>query len=79
MEKGCHKVLEYLIRFYKVEKIFGELLSTILLPFHETKYYARLLQILKLDKNFWLAKHASQGLVVQRSWVEKKLTDPTVS
>jgi len=47
--KLAHRVLEYLVRQYHVERMNVEAVIDCCLPFHDTPMFTRLLQILNLD------------------------------
>ena len=49
LHTGCHKLLEFLIRYYKVHTTIRDEVLYSLLPFHGTKYFIRLLMICNLD------------------------------
>ena len=52
---AAHKVLEYFIRRYQVHDHNVEALLECALPYHETNYFARLLQLLKYGRLFLLS------------------------
>ena len=74
-DRGSHKILEYLIRYFKINESHGRQIALAFLPYHDTKYYARLLQILKLDGGFWLSKFAKSGDVIPRRAVISNCDD----
>lgn len=51
LNTGCHKVLEYLIRIYDVHVYHKTLLINAFLPFFETVYFLRMVQLLNLEKD----------------------------
>jgi U3 small nucleolar RNA-associated protein 10 len=73
MHPGCHKVIEFLIRFYKYTSLITEEVLFSLLPFHGTKYFVRLLQGIRLD-GLWvfLSKHQKTGFIMRRSEIVKQ-------
>ena len=73
LSPSCHKILELLIRFYKVQSTIKDELLFSLLPFHGTKYFIRLLMICKLD-GFWffLSKNSVSGYVLKRADIVKQ-------
>ena len=73
LNPGCHKLLEFLIRFYKVQTTVRDDVIYSLLPFHGTKYFIRFLMICKLD-GIWhfLTRHQHSGYILQRSDIVKQ-------
>lgn len=73
LHPACHKIIEFLIRFYQYHNVCTSDILYCFLPFHGTKYFARLLQVLPLD-HFWmfLTKHQHSGYVMQRMDVVKQ-------
>ena len=51
LDTGCHKVLEYLIRVYDVHVYQKALLLNAFLPFFETSYFLRVIQLLSLEND----------------------------
>ena len=49
LESGCHKILEYLIRIYDVHVYHKTLLLNAFLPYFETAYFLRMIQLLNLE------------------------------
>lgn len=73
LHSGCHKLLEFLIRFYKVHVTIRDEVLFSLLPFHGTKYFIRLLMLCKLDGIwFFLTRHQHSGYILQRSDIVKQ-------
>ena len=74
LHTGCHKVLEFLLRFYSIHVYKREEMLLYFLPYHDTKYYIRLLQLCKLENSQWefLKNHREQGYIITRSQVIKR-------
>lgn len=71
--KPAHKVLEYLIRRYRVNDFNTEPILSCSLPFHETVLFGRMLQVLKLTPRWEFLREAqkkgaalARGTLVQR-------------
>ena len=73
MRPACHKIIEFLLRFYQYHSTCTSEVLYYFLPFHGTKYFIRLLQILPLN-NFWhfLSRHQQTGYILQRVDVVKQ-------
>lgn len=74
MEQSCHKVLELLIRFYKVHMNLRDELLSSFLPYHDTKIFARLLMLCKLQGSQWefMLRHQEQGYIMLRTEIVKR-------
>lgn len=68
LKPGCHKIMEFLIRFYKYHQLIKDEILFSLLPFHGTKYFIRFLMTCQLD-GFWhfLTRHQKTGFIMNRS------------
>ena len=66
---ACHKVLELLIRYYQVHIYARDFLLLALLPYHDTKVFVRLLQLVNLQgcEWEWLRNHQQVGAIVPRA------------
>jgi hypothetical protein len=54
LESATHKVLEYLIRRYRIHELNVDSLIKCMLPLHDTKIFARVLQISTISNTDWL-------------------------
>jgi U3 small nucleolar RNA-associated protein 10 len=61
LDRSTHKVYEFLIRYYRVNDNHAELIAHSLLPYHDTKIYARMCQILRLPTTTWIARFSKKG------------------
>lgn len=69
MLNDCHETLEYLIYKYKIHTYQPNDLICALLPYHETRLFARALQVLNnLDENLWgwLEPYQKEGVPVPK-------------
>lgn len=73
LNPACHKIIEFLIRFYQYHVNCMKEILYAFLPFHCSKFFIRLLQVLNLD-HFWsfLGRHQHTGYVLQRMDVVKQ-------
>eukprot|EP01041_Mallomonas_annulata_P002411 gene2411-4680_t len=53
-EISTHKVLEYLIRRYRVHELNSDFLIRCMLPYHNTKIFARIIQLSTISNTIWL-------------------------
>eukprot|EP00002_Diphylleia_rotans_P036485 TRINITY_DN8041_c0_g2_i1.p1 TRINITY_DN8041_c0_g2~~TRINITY_DN8041_c0_g2_i1.p1 ORF type:complete len:2018 (+),score=403.81 TRINITY_DN8041_c0_g2_i1:78-6131(+) len=53
LHHAAHKVLEFLIRFYRVNEFNVVGVIQCILPFHETEYFSRMVRILHLRDTAW--------------------------
>lgn len=53
LESSTHKVLEYLIRRYRIHELNVDALIKCMLPLHDTKIFARVLQISTINNTDW--------------------------
>lgn len=69
LSPACHKVLELLIRYYQVHIYSRDFLLLALLPYHDTKVFVRLLQLVNLQGSEWewLRNHQQVGAIVPRA------------
>ena len=54
---ATHKVIEWLIFKYHIHKFNTTELVLAILPYHETRYFTRLIQICQLDSSFYWLEH----------------------
>lgn len=69
MLNHCHEALEYLIYKYKVHQYESDDLLCALLPYHETRLFARALQVFQnFDENLWgwLEPYKHEGVPVPK-------------
>lgn len=69
MLNHCHEALEYLIYKYKVHQYESNDLLCALLPYHETRLFARALQLFQVfDENLWawLEPYKNEGVPVPK-------------
>jgi len=74
--KSSHKVIEYLIKIFNINAYNPKFLALAFLPFHETKYYVKLLQNLNLElnQNFKFLMHFSKsGTVLLEELLYKEI------
>jgi hypothetical protein len=69
LSPACHKVLELLIRYYQVHIYARDLLVQVFLPYHDTKVFIRLLQLVNLQGSDWewLRNHQQVGAIIPRA------------
>jgi len=74
--RAAHKVIEYLIKIFNINAYNPKLLALAFLPFHESKYYIKLMQNLNLElnQNFKFLNHFSKtGTVVLEELLFKEI------
>lgn len=79
--KSSHKVLEWLIHRFHIEEYNVDSIMALILPYHETKLFARMIQIIPLkdDKNlwFWLESIQKNGIPLPKiSLLTRAACDP---
>jgi hypothetical protein len=78
LTKHVHKIMEYLIKIFKVNVYNGKVLCLAFLPYHESKYYAKLIQNVNLEsiKNLgFLSTFAKNGIVVLHDSLMKEFAN----
>jgi len=51
LDSACHKILEYLIRIYDIHVFHKTLLINMFMPFFETAFFLRMVQLLNLESD----------------------------
>ncbi|CAG9321753.1 unnamed protein product [Blepharisma stoltei] len=74
LNPSCHKILELLVRFYKVHQYQRDELLSSFLPYHDTKFFTRMIMLCKLQGSQWefMIRHQQQGYIMLRSDIVKK-------
>jgi hypothetical protein len=73
--KHSHKVIEYLIKIFKVHVYNHKILLLSFLPYYDTKYFTKLIQNVNFDrnKNFgFLSTFAKNGVVILKEFLLKE-------
>lgn len=52
-EHSAHTVMEYFIRRYRVNELNADALIRCVLPFHDTKIFAKVIELSKIDGSMW--------------------------
>lgn len=65
---ATHKVIEWLIFKYQVHKFNASELLFAILPYHETRYFTRIVQICELSSNYYWLEHLKKtGTILVKS------------
>lgn len=78
MLNNCHEVFEYLIYKYQINKYETDDVICALMPYHETRLFARALQVIDdLDSNMWswLTPYREEGVPVPKERIMKVLSN----
>ncbi|EFC43739.1 hypothetical protein NAEGRDRAFT_80021 [Naegleria gruberi] len=67
--KASHKAIEYLVRRYKIHIYNVDAIMASIIPYHETTFFARFVQLLNITPTKWhfLEPIQSSGVVMSRS------------
>ena len=75
--KPTHKIIEYLIRIYNVNVYNKKVLLFSFLPYHETKLFSKLIQLMNFDQLNHLkffSIFAKEGKVVMKEYLYKEMS-----
>ncbi len=82
MLKATHKVLEFLIRRYHIHEHNTDSVIECILPYHETKYFSRMLQLTKLPAGsrweFLGTAQKSNAALARLTLIQRCLVDAEV-
>jgi len=77
LSSDCHKILEYMIRVFEIHVYLKREIAFLFLPFFETSYFTRLIQLLNLKEDpslYFLNDYAYKGIKVDKKTLVKYLS-----
>ena len=62
LQSAAHKALEFLIRRFEIHKYNVTAVLGCILPYHSTRWFVRMVQLLRLDETCWRWLQGKQGV-----------------